>query len=100
MARGSWTQSNFLSGEFSPSASGRIDIPQYKDALAECLNMYPQETGNVIRRPATMFIQPTYGGFDGALYPYLYSQTASYCLEFTADGSAMCGCAPTRVDIS
>jgi len=69
MARGSWTQSNFTGGQFSPAAAGRIDLPLYRSALAACTNMYPIEEGAVTRRPGTMFVQPSYLGLDGAIYP-------------------------------
>ena len=92
MARGSWTQSNFTGGQFSPAAAGRIDLPLYRSALATCMNMYPIEEGAVTRRPGTMFVQPSYLGFDGAIYPYLYSQQNSYILEFVADSSQNTWC--------
>ncbi len=53
MADGSYTQSSFLGGQWSPAAQGRIDSPDYKIALAECLNALPVEEGSWTRRGGT-----------------------------------------------
>ena len=87
MAQANVTQSNFLGGEFSPSAQGRIDLPQYREALALCRNAIPSETGAVVRRSGTKFIQPTMNGTAAANFAIRPGDYAGYVVEMTNDGT-------------
>lgn len=88
MARASYTQGSFLGGEWSPSAQGRMDLPIYRSALALCRNAIVSETGAVIRRSGTRFIQPTYMGLTANLMQFPISQQQSYVVEETYDPTA------------
>lgn len=85
MARASYTQGNFLGGEWSPSAQGRMDLPIYRSALALCRNAIVSETGAAIRRSGTRFIQPTYKGLTANLMQFAIQQQQSYVIEETYD---------------
>jgi hypothetical protein len=83
MANASFTWSNFLGGEWSPFAQGRMDQPKYKTALALCLNAYPIEEGALPRRPGFQHCAPTRGGVAGRIVPFVFSEVASYTVELT-----------------
>jgi hypothetical protein len=85
MARSTHTQSNFQGGQFSPSAQGRLDLPQYRTALAQCVNAYPVEAGAVTRRPGTRLAGPTHRGLPGILATFALGQTNQYVVEMTVD---------------
>lgn len=53
MADADYLQSNFLGGQWSPNAQGRVDHPQYRTALALSLNGLPVEEGAWTRRSGT-----------------------------------------------
>ena len=85
MPRSTWTQNNFNSGEWTPLTYGRSDVPNYKNALAECKNYVPTAQGSLTRRPGTEFIaqakvvSPFY---KNRLLPFEFSVTQAYILEF------------------
>jgi hypothetical protein len=88
VARSTYVQSSFIGGEFAPSAQGRLDLPQYRTALALCQNAYPIEAGAVTRRPGTRFIQPTSNGAAPQLIPYNLAQNLPYVVEITINGGS------------
>jgi hypothetical protein len=87
MSRASYTQPNFLGGEWSPSAQGRLDLPQYRMALALCRNAIVSETGSVNRRSGTRFISPTNNGLEAFVYTLTLGQLENYIICETYDGS-------------
>ena len=87
MSHASYTQPNFLGGEWSPSAQGRLDLPQYRSALALCRNAIVSETGSANRRSGTRFLSPANGGGDAYIYTLALSQLESYVICETYEGS-------------
>lgn len=86
MARGTWTQSNFLGGEWSAKAQGRIDLPEYRAALDTCENFIPTEEGSLSRRGGFRMAGPTgLGGTYAFVFSWDVSQDQIYDLEVTVD---------------
>lgn len=83
MARSSWSQTNFLGGEWSPSAQGRLDLPEYRTALAQCRNMLPQEEGSLVRRSGTRMCGPTSNGQFAVTFSWDITGQAFYDLEIS-----------------
>lgn len=84
MASGSFTQTSFLGGEWSPLVQGRTDLPKYKMALNVCFNMQPIEQGALVRRPGTREIAFTRQGAPGRVIPFDFQEDAPYTMEFTS----------------
>lgn len=82
MARTTWSQHNFNSGEWSPLAHGRTDIDKYKNGLATCLNYVPQVQGGMTRRPGTKYVANTKSNQAVRLVPFEFSITQAYVIEF------------------
>lgn len=89
MTNASFVQTNFLGGEWSALASGRMDHPRYKTALARCYNSLPVEEGSCTRRPGTRHGghvrdsgDPTTAG--GKLLPFRFNQANPIALELTS----------------
>lgn len=85
MARATWIQSNFNSGEWSPLAYGRVDLQKYKNGLSLCQNYMPTQQGGLTRRPGTRFV--AYAGSQATaprLQRFEFSITQAYVLEFGA----------------
>ena len=55
MARGSFLQTSFLGGEWSPFSQGKSDEREYYRALNLSLNMLPTDEGALVRRSGTRF---------------------------------------------
>ena len=83
MPLASFVATNFLGGEISQSAQGRMDLPSYKISLNVCLNAIPIEPGVWMRRPGTRHVAPTRGGAQGRLIPFAFAQNYPYVMEFT-----------------
>lgn len=83
MPDASFVQSSFLGGRFSPQASGRIDLPEYKTALAECKNGVPLEEGSWQRRSGTWVQGRTVGGSDGQIVDFRLPNNQAAILEIT-----------------
>ncbi len=63
----SFTQTSFLAGEWSPSAMGRTDHPDYVKALAWAQNGYTTEEGSWTKRGGSMDLGATYHGNPGII---------------------------------
>ncbi len=61
----SHTRSSFLGGEWSPSAMGRTELPNYDTALSSSYNGYPLEEGAWTKRGGTILLGSTNRGRDG-----------------------------------
>jgi hypothetical protein len=83
MGKYSNAQGNFLGGYWSQEAYGRVDDPNYKFALRECLNAYPVEGGSWKRRPGWRSIGYTHRGRPAKLYGIGGEQTVQYNAELT-----------------
>ena len=83
MGRASAIQHAFNAGEFSPLMYGRQDVEKYKSALATCYNALPLVQGAWTRRPGMAFLhQARHHDKACRLYPFKYSVTQVYILEF------------------
>jgi hypothetical protein len=76
-------QATFFGGEWSPTAQGRLDKPQYKQALNVCLNALPIPTGAYVRRAGLEFLGPTYQRALPRLIPYCDIGGVSYLIVLT-----------------
>lgn len=83
MADSSYTQSNFLGGEFSPAAQGRIDIPDYRTAVGTSLNGMPIEEGSWTRRSGTWEQGLTYLGQNGQITEFWLPNHVAAIIELT-----------------
>lgn len=79
-------QANFLGGEWSPNAQGRIDKPEYKTAMAVCRNGFPLEEGAWERRSGTKALGKVWGGGYAKLVPFAFEQAAPYTMEISVAG--------------
>lgn len=62
---------------------GRQDIAKYASGLYVCLNGIPLTQGAWTRRPGTVFLHQTkYHDKESRLFPFQYSVTQTYMLEF------------------
>lgn len=83
MPKASPLQANFLGGEISPFAFGRVDTDRYKVAVEKCENYIPLLQGGVGRRPGTRFVAETkYANKTTILVRFEFSTTQAYILEF------------------
>lgn len=74
---------NFTSGELSPRARGRVDIPQFAGSARQLRNAYPLITGGAISRPGTTL--SVFGDILGTqrrLVPFLLRKNDNYVLVF------------------
>lgn len=78
-----WQQTNFLGGEWSPFFQGRTDHPRYRSAMNRCYNGFPIEEGAWVRRPGSRLLAPSFKGQQARLYPFFFTNTAPYQVEFT-----------------
>jgi len=86
MPRSSYSQSNFLGGEWAPQAQGRSEDPRYATALSRCFNALPVEEGAWIRRSGTQRLGPTYKQAQARILPFVSSTSCAFVCEFT-DGN-------------
>jgi hypothetical protein len=77
-------KNSLIGGELSPTAFGRIDIPQYGHACKTLRNMLPLLSGGAYRRPGSRFETSFDYDTDLApgLIPFVVSKTEAYCLLF------------------
>src|SRR5258708_11005071 len=79
----SFVQTDFLGGEWSDLAQGRMTEPAYKSGLKVCYNAYALEAGGWTRRSGTRYLAHTKAGAAGKIVPFDFSITQPYQLEFT-----------------
>lgn len=78
-------QSQFNAGELSPLLLGRTDIAKRVAGLYTCLNWIPLVQGGLTRRPGTTMLKEVkFSDKETRLFPFQYSVTQTYQLEFGA----------------
>lgn len=83
MANASYIQTSFQSGEWSQTMQGRMDRPDYRQAMARCFNSLPIETEAWTRRPGFQQVGLTRGGVAGRLIRFEFQESNPYNMEFT-----------------
>jgi hypothetical protein len=84
MSRSAPIQVSFLAGEISPLAKARVDIDRYKQALERCYNSVPTLQGAILNRPGTVMVGEVRDSSKKTyLYPFKFSTTQAYQLEFS-----------------
>lgn len=79
-------QTNFSSGQLSPTYKGRRDQQRYYSGAALIQNMIPLPSGGVTRRPPTKFISNLSGDtIPQAIVPWESGPTKSYLIFFGVD---------------
>lgn len=79
----SYVQTSFLGGEWSKTAQGRMDDPNYRKAMNVCENGIILTTGAWTRRPGFEFIARTRFGLPANLQTFDFTGVDPYVLEFT-----------------
>lgn len=90
MPKASPSRHNFNAGVFSPLMYGRVDHDKYAFGMRELHNCVAVAQGPAIARSGTKFIQK--GRSDSvvsALVPFVFSETQSLMLEFSAQRMRM-----------
>lgn len=76
-------QPAFVSGEFSPSLWGRVDLAKYHSAVALGRNFYVDYRGGASNRTGTRFVSQVKDTSKAVrLIPFTFSATQTYALEF------------------
>jgi hypothetical protein len=77
-------QTNFSTGELDPLLRARVDLDQYRNALAKATNIVIQPQGGIKRRAGTKFryALPASAANGVRLVPFEFSVTDSYMLAF------------------
>lgn len=86
VADSNWGQTNFLGGEWSPFAQGRVDLPQYRTAMNVCLNSLPLQEGPWARRPGFLNFGSTYSGNPGIIRPFIRAGNLPCFIEIAYAG--------------
>lgn len=76
-------QASFIGGEWSFTAQGRLDKPQYKTALNVMENAMPIPSGAFVRRSGLEFLGPTYQRNRPRLLAYRDIANVSYLVVLT-----------------
>jgi hypothetical protein len=84
VADATYAQTNFQGGEWSQAYQGRVDDPDYKKALALCLNYIPTQEGSLLPRSGFKRLGNTKGNAPGKLMPFRFKSELPYVSEFTA----------------
>lgn len=83
MAKVTAIQSTFNAGEVSPLLYGRVELEQYRNALAVCVNCLPLVQGPLTRRPGFYFSDEVKDSSVATrLIAFKYSTVQAYVLEF------------------
>lgn len=85
MANSTYERFNFLGGEISLLAQGRIDREQYITSMNVCFNGHPVESGAWVRRPGTAHAYITRGAAAGRVMRFDFQASTPYTIE-TTDG--------------
>ena len=87
MAKFNTAVTNFLSGEVSPKAWGRVGTDRYESFCKEIQNCTNYGVGGVGRRPGSQFVRSQIAGTDFAeerrLIPFEFSKTEKYLIVLT-----------------
>ena len=76
-------QTNFTAGEISPRLLGRVDLPQYANALEICENANPLVQGGAMRSPGSRWVAESKTSAERSwLIPFTFSTSQAYVLEF------------------
>lgn len=76
-------QTNFTSGEFSPTLDARVDFAKYKNSLKTCTNAFVLPHGPVQRRPGFRYVNDAISdSVNSWLIPFRVSAEDSIVLEF------------------
>lgn len=77
-------QKSFAGGELAPTLYGQTDMPKYANGLKLMRNFFPSRQGSAVSRPGTTLCGAVKNSSAGKvrLVPFVYSNTASYVLEF------------------
>lgn len=78
-----WAQTSFWGGEWSETAQGRFEDPEYKIAMKVSLNGLPLEAAAWTRRPGTLEAGFTRLGAPARIFSYNFQENQPYLLEFT-----------------
>jgi len=84
MPKSSFALTNLTAGELSPLLKGRFDISRYSNAAKTIENFIIHQAGGCMFRPASRYVAEAKTSSDGKvrLYPFQFSTTQSYILEF------------------
>lgn len=82
MAKFRFNKNSLVSGEVSPTAFGRVDLPQYQHACKTLRNTIPMLSGGAYRRPGSVYVDSISSAtnFAPRLFPFVFSQNESYLL--------------------
>ena len=84
MPNATYVQSSFAGGQWSQFAQGRFSDKRYGTALNVCLNGFPLDTENWVRRPGTALAMPTRSGAPGRAIKFDFEEeTPPYTMVFT-----------------
>lgn len=76
-------KSNFTSGQWSPDLAGRIDLPQFNNAVKRMFNFLSVPHGGAKTRPGTVFVaRAKYNDRTTRLIPFEFNVEQAYVLEF------------------
>jgi hypothetical protein len=81
MPRSTIIQTDFSGGELSPRLFGRVNLPQYQNAVEIMQNALPVVQGGCMRRYGTSYVQPTKNTLMAALIPFVVDIANAYMLE-------------------
>lgn len=84
-------QTDFSSGEISPSAQGRLDSDFYQKALSECDNMVVNPQGSLRRRNGFLHMGPTYNNETARLINFDRGLNRDIIVEFTSENIRLWG---------
>lgn len=83
MPRASIIQTNFTSGEVSPTLKGRVDIARYANGVEQLLNFVVRPQGGAFRRTGTKFVnQVKDSSKKTIIQEFIFSNVQAYILEF------------------
>jgi len=107
MPKASFSQTNFTAGELSPKLKGRFDIARYTNGCKTLENFLIHQAGGAMFRPGTRYVNEVKTSGDGKvrLYPFQFSTTQNYVLEFgdlyvrfyANNGQVVSGATPVEV---
>lgn len=78
-------QTNFSSGELSPTMQGFINLKEYANGLLKMENFLPDNNGGAYFRTGTYYAANTAGNAQAVLVPFIFNKVDAYVLEFSAN---------------